>query len=146
MHHPNVEDLEHHLRRIAVLIRHHTRELLSQYELTLPQYYALLALRNETLTMGELCCKLYLASSTVTDLIDRMEKLNLVRRVRDEKDRRVIRLEIIDAGTQVIKKVMQDRMRFLSEQLVQLDGEQVKQLVESLAELHELIAEKKDTK
>lgn len=139
MLHPYVEDVELHLRSISILIRHHTRELLTQYDLTLPQYYALIHLRKNRLTMGELCCRLYLASSTVTDLVDRMEKLDLVTRVRDEDDRRVIRIEIQDAGRQVIERVMQDRLRFLSERLRKLNEEQVEKLVTLLEELHVLM-------
>ncbi len=138
-HHPRVEEIEFHLRKIAVLIRHHTREMLGQYQLTLPQYYALLHLRRQTMTMGELCGHLYLASSTVTDLVDRMEKLNYVRRVRDDKDRRVIRLQILDGGEEVIEKVMQDRMRFLSKKLNQLDPNQAEALLQALSNLHSLM-------
>lgn len=141
MHHPYVEEVEHHLRRIAILIRHHTRELLGQYDLTLPQHYALLHLRSGQLTMGELCGKLYLASSTVTDLVDRMEKLDLVKRVRDEHDRRVIRLQIQPAGQEIIHKVMEDRKEFLSRKLVQLDDAKVQLMVQTLADLHKLMEE-----
>ncbi len=137
--HPKVEDIEFHLRKISVLIRHHTRELLSQHQLTLPQYYALLHLRNQKLTMGELCANLYLASSTVTDLVDRMEKMNFVQRIRDEEDRRVIRLQILPGGEEIIRKVMEDRMIFLSKKLKQLDQEKVLMLLDALADLHALI-------
>ncbi len=139
MLHPYVEEVELHLRSISILIRHHTRELLTQYDLTLPQYYALIHLRKHRLTMGELCCRLYLASSTVTDLVDRMEKLDLVTRVRDEEDRRVIRIEVQDAGRQIIERVMQDRLRFLSERLRKLNEKQVEKLVTLLEELHTLM-------
>ncbi len=139
MLHPYVEEVELHLRSISILIRHHTRELLTQYDLTLPQYYALIHLRKHRLTMGELCCRLYLASSTVTDLVDRMEKLDLVTRVRDEEDRRVISIEVQDAGRQIIERVMQDRLRFLSERLRKLNEKQVEKLVTLLEELHTLM-------
>ncbi|NLY10798.1 MAG: MarR family transcriptional regulator [Firmicutes bacterium] len=141
MLHPNVEAVEYQIRRISILIRHHTRELLARYELTLPQYYALIHLLHERLTMGELCCRLFLASSTVTDLVDRMERLNYVRRVRDENDRRVIRLEILDEGRDIIKKVMQDRMEFLSARLNEWDKEKTEVLIKILTEFRELLEE-----
>ena len=141
MLHPNVEAVEYQIRRISILIRHHTRELLARYELTLPQYYALIHLLHERLTMGELCCRLFLASSTVTDLVDRMERLNYVRRVRDENDRRVIRLEILDEGRDIIEKVMQDRMEFLSARLNEWDKEKTEVLIKILTEFRELLEE-----
>ena len=91
--------------------------------------------------MGELCCRLFLASSTVTDLVDRMERLNYVRRVRDENDRRVIRLEILDEGRDIIKKVMQDRMEFLSARLNEWDKEKTEVLIKILTEFRELLEE-----
>lgn len=143
MDHPLVKDVEYHLRRITVLIRHHTREHIAPYELTLPQYYALLFLREQTLTMGELCCRLYLASSTLTDLIDRMEKQGLVQRVRDEEDRRVIRLQIQEEGMKIIDQVMQDRLQFLSHKLDRLDATQVDNLAKALGDLHKVMEEEK---
>lgn len=137
--HPKVEDIEFHLRKIAVLIRHHTREMLTQYGLTLPQYYALIHLRNNCMTMGELCSHLYLASSTVTDLVDRMENAGLVKRARSEEDRRIIRLELLPPGEEVVKRVMDDRMEFLSKKLVMLEDSQVTSLLDSLTNLYGLM-------
>jgi len=71
-----------------------------------------------------------------------MEKLKYVQRIRDDQDRRVIRLEILPSGTEVIEKVMQDRMVFLSERLIQLDKEKVEVMLKALTELHELMEEK----
>ena len=47
------------------------------------------------MTIGDLSNKMYLAFSTTTDLIDRMEKSELVQRIRDEQDRRVVRIHLL---------------------------------------------------
>ena len=47
------------------------------------------------MTIGELSKSMALACSTITDLIDRMEKAGLVVRKKDEKDKRVVRIEVM---------------------------------------------------
>src|SRR5690554_353584 len=88
-----VASIEKDLRYIAGLIKQKGREILSNYTITPPQFVALQWLLEEgDMTIGELSTKMYLAFSTTTDLIDRMENNHLVKRVRDEKDRRVVRI------------------------------------------------------
>lgn len=78
----NVEDvaaLEKELRYIAAIIKQKGRELLTDYSITPPQFIALQWLFEDgDMTIGELSNKMYLACSTTTDLIDRMEKKNLL--------------------------------------------------------------------
>ncbi|HEY4553317.1 MAG TPA: MarR family transcriptional regulator, partial [Bacillaceae bacterium] len=84
-----VAELEKDLRYISAIIKQKGRELLSDYSITPPQFVALQWLFEEgDMTIGELSNKMYLACSTTTDLIDRMEKKELVVRVKDPKDRR----------------------------------------------------------
>ncbi len=54
-----------------------------------------------------------LACSTITDLIDRMEKNNLVIRKKDEKDKRVVRIEVLPVGCEIMEKVLERRVGFL---------------------------------
>ncbi|MFA6808380.1 MAG: MarR family transcriptional regulator, partial [Eubacteriales bacterium] len=44
------------------------------------------------ITMGELCKEISSACSTATDLGDRLEKAGYVERIREKRDRRVVRL------------------------------------------------------
>ena len=88
--------IEKDLRYIAGLVKQKGREILSHYTVTPPQFVALQWLSEEgDMTIGELSTKMYLAFSTTTDLVDRMEKTKLVQRVRDEQDRRVVRIHLL---------------------------------------------------
>ncbi|MGB3367019.1 MAG: MarR family transcriptional regulator, partial [Acidaminobacteraceae bacterium] len=85
-----VVNIEENLRLVCGKVKNKGREILSDYDITPPQFNALLTLiEHDGLTIGELSNKMYLACSTVTDLLDRMERNELVVRVRDEKDRRI---------------------------------------------------------
>ncbi|MCY9269650.1 MarR family winged helix-turn-helix transcriptional regulator, partial [Bacillus licheniformis] len=69
------------------------------------------------MTIGELSQKMYLACSTTTDLIDRMEKNNLVERVKDPSDRRVVRIHLLSEGERIIQEVIQKRQDYLEDML-----------------------------
>lgn len=141
---PYVEDVEYLLRSVAFIVKKRGREILSNFEITPPQFNALLVLiRHGNLTMGELCGQLYLASSTVTDLTDRMEKNELVARERDPADRRVIRLKVKEKGHQLIDTVMKARKEYLAAILHDLDPTERDHLIRALEHIHQLMTEEK---
>ncbi|MDA8443363.1 MAG: MarR family transcriptional regulator [Peptococcaceae bacterium] len=128
------------LRQVALAITHRGREHLADFNITPPQFAALLELmKNGEITMGELCQKLFLACSTVTDLIHRMEKSGFVERFKDSKDRRVIRLRVLPAGVEVYEDVIRTRKAYLASVLKNLKELEQEQLIVSLEQLHALM-------
>lgn len=118
-------ELEQELRHLCTVIKKKGREILSDFEITPPQFEALQYLINEeNITIGELSNRMYLACSTITDLIDRMEKNALVKRVKDEKDRRVVRIVVLDKGHDIINEVLHVRRNYLGEILKDLNSEE----------------------
>lgn len=108
-------DLERELRDICVQLKVKGRVMLQDFDLTPPQFDALLHLvKDGDQTLGELSNKMYLACSTITDLLDRMEKTGLVSRVKDEKDKRITRVVVLQKGHQVIERVLEARRQFLT--------------------------------
>ncbi|MCU9614055.1 MarR family transcriptional regulator [Caldibacillus lycopersici] len=133
-----VADIEKDLRYISGLIKQKGREILSNYTITPPQFVALQWLFEEgDMTIGELSNKMYLAFSTTTDLIDRMEKHMLVKRVRDEKDRRVVRIHLLEEGNRIIDEVIKKRQVYLKNILNNFSDEEVGFLKDNLKKLHE---------
>lgn len=136
----HVEEIESLLRHVSIIIRKRGRDILSNFDITPPQFDALLLLReNGELTMGELCQKMYLACSTATDLIDRMERNDLIVRERDNEDRRVIRLKTKPKGLQIIEEVLRARKAYLSTILAQVADEDKEQLIRALGQVHRLM-------
>lgn len=132
----DVEQIELLLRRVAFHVRQHGRRILERFDITPPQFDALQILdRHENMTMGELCQRLYLASSTVTDLVQRMERAGLVQRDRDTTDRRLVRLTVLEEGRRVISEVIRERRAFLSEVLAQFTSEERAQVEAGLDHL-----------
>lgn len=133
-------ELERLVRLVNMVIKKRGRDILVDFDITPPQFNALVALDDHgVLTMGELCDHLYLACSTATDLIDRMERNGLIERQRDQNDRRVIRLKITERGQNIIDQVMDARRRYLANTLAGLDREATSKIVHSLDQLYSLM-------
>lgn len=133
-----VAQMEKDLRHIAGIIKHNGRKILKNYTITPPQFIALQWLfEHGDMTIGELSQKMFLAFSTTTDLVDRMEKNDLVERVRDEKDRRVVRIKLLDEGKRMIEEVIDKRRLYLHAVLSDFAPGEVEDLSQLLSKLHE---------
>ncbi|WP_204671767.1 MarR family winged helix-turn-helix transcriptional regulator [Gracilibacillus alcaliphilus] len=132
-----IADIEKELRYIAGIIKQKGREILHNYPVTTPQFVALqYLLEHGDLTLGELSKKINLAFSTTTDLVDRMEKNDIVERVKDTKDRRVVRIHLLDKGREIINEVIEKRQKYLGEVLSNVKEEDMEQLSRLLHLLH----------
>lgn len=138
----NVVSIEKHLRRIDYMIRLKGREILKDFNITVPQFTALqFLIYKKELTIGELSQKMGLACSTITDLIDRMEKNQLVVRKRDDKDKRVVRIEVLPIGHELVEKVLEERVKFLESKMKGLEEEKRVALNEGLKSLYKIMKE-----
>lgn len=114
----NVIDIEKYLREVDFIIRKKGREILRDFNITGPQFIALQWLIDEgDLTIGDLSKKMSLACSTITDLIDRMEKNQLVTRVKDENDKRIVRVKVKEKSYKLVDEVLLKRRKYLDDKL-----------------------------
>jgi DNA-binding MarR family transcriptional regulator len=140
-----VAHIEKTIRMIADIVKQKGREILNEFPITPPQFIALQWLHEfGDMTIGELSSKMYLACSTTTDLVDRMEKNDLVERVKDTNDRRVVRIHLLDKGTKIIREVINQRQAYLQNILEDFSKEDVDFLENSLSHLFDEM--KKDAK
>ncbi len=133
----HVDSIEEYLRKVDYIIRKKGRVILSDFNITVPQFTALQTLiNNGDMTISELSQKMDLACSTITDLIDRMEKTSLVRRRKDEQDKRVVRVEVLQEGHDILARVLEKRIEFLSEKLKGVTEEDKRTLRTALENLY----------
>jgi DNA-binding MarR family transcriptional regulator len=81
-------------------------ELLASWDLTFPQYEALLLLfysRRGSLPLGKMGARLQVHRASVTNVVDRLAAKGLVERVAHERDRRTVLAEITPAGRRVAR-------------------------------------------
>ncbi len=85
------------LGRISKKLNRVTRESISPYGLTTSQFFLLIALYEENgILISRLSEKVAVDKATLTGLLDRMERDDLVARKADPDDRRAIRIFLTD--------------------------------------------------
>lgn len=79
--------------------------LLAQLGITYPQYLVMLVLwEKDAVTVSNISEKLYLNSNTLTPLLKRMEKMDLITRKRSELDERQVFIALTDKGNKMKKQ------------------------------------------
>ena len=86
-------------------------------------------------TMGELCREISSACSTATDLADKLEKAGYVERIREKRDRRVVRLNILVKGEKLVKTVIERRTETLGQILETFDQDDRMRMISCLETL-----------
>jgi len=87
------------IRRLMQAGEHYTKELNKIYNVSAAQINCLLALyENGPLPPSQIAKHVMVNSSTITGIIDRLEKKDLVKRLRISHDRRVITVELTRTG------------------------------------------------
>ena len=133
-----IAQIEKSLRKVSYIVKQKGREILNDFPITPPQFVALQWLNEYgDMTIGELSNKMFLAFSTMTDLVDRMEKNALVKRVRDDSDRRVVQIHLLANGKEIIEEVIQQRRDYLAVILKGFSQENVDLLEKDLNLLYE---------
>jgi DNA-binding MarR family transcriptional regulator len=92
------------IMRVQQILLARLNELLKPLDLTFPRYEALMLLyfsRRGSLPLGKMGVRLQVHRTSVTNLIDGLEKSGLVRRVPHDLDRRTTLAAITDRGREV---------------------------------------------
>jgi DNA-binding MarR family transcriptional regulator len=93
------------LRRIFKAIQDYSQEVSHKFGITGPQLWALKTLStNGSLPLGQLSKMMYLHPSTITGVVDRLEKKGYVVRDRVHKDRRVVMVQLTSKGKKIVSK------------------------------------------
>lgn len=124
--------------RASATLMNGLAELLRPANLTQPQYNVLRILRGAGpagLPSGEIGERMLTRDPDVTRLIDRMEKLGLVSRERDTRDRRVVIVRIAEQGRHVVDDLDQDMLILHQNQLGHLGEERMRLLIDLLQEV-----------
>ena len=119
----NIIQIELLLRSVCFNIKKKGRAILEDFDISPPQFDALQYLINDggELTIGELSTRLYLAPSTISDLVDRLEKNLLVKRIRSAEDRRIVNVKVLEKAYILIQEVVNLRCEYIKKALEDID-------------------------
>ncbi len=117
-----------------------SRRSLMQYGSTGPQIWALRVLRRAgTISMGDLAGSLFLHVSTVTGIVDRLEKRRLLARRRSDTDNRVVLVRPTWAGRRLAGRAPEPPRSILARAMSRLPLRQVEEIRRGLRVVAELM-------
>jgi len=117
------------LIRASESVRSRINESLIKKGLTESQFYALDVLFHlKSLNQKELGEKLSRTGGNITLVIDNLEKQGLVKRERDENDRRCFKLHLTKKGKNLFEKLFPKQLHFITTEISSLTEEEQIQL------------------
>jgi DNA-binding MarR family transcriptional regulator len=112
---PDVEGVVDRITSINKYLGRGFEETLADHGLNYGEYKLLLRLATRTednrMSAGELSRALLLSSGAMTNRLDRLEKVDLIRRVPDLKDRRGVHVELTDKGKATIDDAVTEQAK-----------------------------------
>ncbi len=127
--------------RLADLLTASRRTVLDTMDLRRHEFDVLVALRREgepyRLTAGELASRTHVTSGTMTSRLDGLSERGLLRRVPDQRDGRLVRVELTKAGRDAVDRAFAALVEVERQLLAPLSEEQRTMLAEALRALLE---------
>jgi DNA-binding MarR family transcriptional regulator len=141
------EDLLQRLICMQPVLRHRFRATIpadaqatmreTMEEVTASQLEALMLLHQagSAVSMHQLAEAQAITPSSATQLVDRLVRLGLVERLREDEDRRLVRVQLSEAARQRFEEMMRLHLRSLAAVTDQLSDGDLRTLVDLLARL-----------
>ena len=113
-----------------------TKELARRAELTGPQLTVVKMLETVgDLSLSDLSDRIRAQNSTVTGIIDRMEREGLVLRERSTEDRRVVHIRLTEKGARIARDIPVEPMEVFRGALGSLTGAETRELLRILTKI-----------
>jgi DNA-binding MarR family transcriptional regulator len=141
------EDLLQRLTCLQPALRHRFRATIpadaqaamreTMEEVTASQLEALMLLHQAgcAVSMHQLAENQSITPSSATQLVDRLVRMGLVERLREDEDRRLVRVQLSEAARQRFEEMMRLHLRSLAAITEQLSDDDLRTLVDLLARL-----------
>ena len=130
----------HTYLRVSQLMSRYFRSYFSKQDLTFPQAMVLTALGEEgEMPISQLAQSIGSANSTVSGIVDRLERMGLVERVRSKHDRRVIYVALTDRSRAMEQKMEPDVNEQMGRMLTQLSDEELEEIRGALETLERVL-------
>ena len=128
------------IRRLMQAGELYTKELNRIYNVSSAQLNCLLALyENGPLPPSQIAKHILVNSSTVTGIIDRLEQKDLVKRVRNSPDRRVITIQLTQPGKMLAENAPPPVQQKIFDGLTRLSQNEIDQIANTLTKLTNML-------
>lgn len=121
------------IRRLIQANELYTKELNKKYHVSSAQLNCILTLHEYgPLPPSKIAGHIMVKSSTVTGVVDRLEKKGFVERMRNSPDRRVITIQLTEAGKKLAQNAPPPIQQKIIDGLKQTENAKIEQIVRSL--------------
>ncbi len=118
----------------------YSKELSKIHSISAAQLNCLLALfENGSLPPSQIAKHMLVKSSTVTGVVDRLEQKGLARRVRNSPDRRIVTIELTDAGNQLAENAPPPIQQKIVDGLKKISETEIDEIVFALTKLTDML-------
>ena len=133
---PEVDSILEAIVYLYTESRRVTKEVARSAELTGPQLTVLKVLEGlGDLSLSELSERIRAQNSTVTGIIDRMEREGLVVRARSTEDRRVVNIQLTEKGARIAREISVEPMEIFRSALESLSANEMRDLLRILTKI-----------
>jgi len=134
------EEINSLLKEINAILNKRLRNYLKKLGLTIPQTMILTTLHEmDEMKISDISNALNLADSTVSGIIDRLEKMGYVERFRPEEDRRVVKVRLTDKIMKIMKDIKMNMEEYFSSLLLCASQEDVDCILDGLRRFKRLL-------
>lgn len=117
------------LARAFTMVSRKSEESIRTFKLTSAQFAVIEALGHlGDMTVGKLCEKMLVTGGNMTLVLDNLEKLELVQRVKNPKDRRALNITLTDKGKRLFEEIFVMHAENIEETMSVLSEEEQQQL------------------
>ena len=135
-----IQDIVWSIRRLVRAVYLDSQKISKRYGLTGPQSSVLRnLLNNGSMSSADLSRLMYVTASNMTGIIDRLEKKDLIERMRKEGDRRVTLIILTDTGKKMAVGIPDPIEKKFINQLADLELEHVQLLAMAMNQILNLI-------
>jgi DNA-binding MarR family transcriptional regulator len=127
-------------KRVGHMLKQSMDKQFGDMKLTGPQGMLMGILAHDgEMKISDLSEKLGLSNSTVSGIIDRLEKQGLVERIRSNEDRRVVYVNVTETYKREFKEKFCKIEKYLQESLTRATDEEVEIILKGIDKLEEVI-------
>lgn len=147
MHHKKLDDLDSRMRVVKDFIEEfynktifkHDRETTRDLSPAIIKALFAFAEDDKEYPIGALGKNAQVKRSTITDMVDRLERDGIAERVRDGRDRRVVKVRLTKHGRLIKKEFSQKRRAEFQGIFSKLDTTETKHLLHHLEEAYKIL-------
>ena len=126
-------------RRVADNLERMFQPVCQAHGLTSAQLRVLFSLHERTYTVGQLTDMLCMQNGNTSALCRRMEKENLLLRMRDPQDQRVVQLRLTPRGVALVETIQHELETRYAQKLQQQSAQTVQQVIDTMTRLCALL-------